>query len=96
MYKQIGTIFWNSFVIDDNVELFWVTFDPSVATLSINTLCLEVATSHSISRKLSYGTELHADVTAALFDKAAGEKYMAASGYFTPEMPKKSPEKKTK
>ena len=38
MYKQIGTIFWNSFVIDDNVELFWVTFDPSVATLSINTL----------------------------------------------------------
>ena len=39
MYKQIGTIFWNSFVIDDNLELFWVTFDPSVATLSINTLC---------------------------------------------------------
>ena len=36
MYKQIGTIFWNSFVIDDNMELFWVTFDPSVATLSIS------------------------------------------------------------
>ena len=39
MYKQIGTILGNSFVIDDNVELFWVTFDQSVATLSINTLC---------------------------------------------------------
>ena len=38
MYKQIGTILGNSFVIDDNVELFWVTFDQSVATLSINTL----------------------------------------------------------
>ena len=44
MYKQIGTIFWNSFVIDDNVELFWVTFDPSVATLSINTLWLSYST----------------------------------------------------
>ena len=43
MYKQIGTILGNSFVIDDNVELFWVTFDQSVATLSINTLCGERA-----------------------------------------------------
>ena len=25
-------------MIDDNVELFWVTFDQSVRTLSINTL----------------------------------------------------------
>ena len=65
MYKQIGTIFWNSFVIDDNVELFWVTFDPSVATLSINTLCPEVATSHSISWKLSYETHLPEGMTAA-------------------------------
>ena len=42
MYKPIGTIFGTLFVIDDNVELFWVTFDPSAATLSINTLCLRV------------------------------------------------------
>ena len=30
-----GTLSWSTI----HVELFWVTFDPSVATLSINTLC---------------------------------------------------------
>ena len=35
MYKQIGTIFGTFFLLDHNVELFSVTFDTSVATLSI-------------------------------------------------------------
>ena len=38
VYASFGQQRRLTFVIDDNVELFWETFDPSVATLSIITL----------------------------------------------------------
>ena len=38
MYKHIGTIFGTFFLLDDNMEIFCVTFDMSVATPSTNTL----------------------------------------------------------
>ena len=55
-----GTLSWSTI----HVELFWVTFDPSVATLSINTLCLWVRNQgtgslwRSLWRRLYSGTSL--------------------------------------
>ena len=52
-----GTLSWSTI----HVELFWVTFDPSVATLSINTLWHRLANASPIPKLFCYAILLNAD-----------------------------------